>query len=156
MKWLWVSAVVLVLDQSSKLFADAMLEMYQAVAVIPGFALTKVYNAGAAFSFLGDASGWQRWFFIVLTTMVSIILFAWLRRLGPGESRTALALALILGGAVGNLIDRLVYGYVIDFLDVYYGDWHWPTFNIADSAITVGAALMIVDAIFSNQKPATE
>jgi signal peptidase II len=133
-----------------------MLVLHQPVGVIPVFALTKVYNAGAAFSFLGDASGWQRWFFITLSIIVSGVLLVWLRRLGPHEGRTALALALILGGAIGNLIDRLVYGYVIDFLDVYYGDWHWPTFNLADSAITAGACLLILDALIGHRKAAAE
>jgi signal peptidase II len=155
-KWLWVSAVVLLLDQSTKLLADAMLTMHQPVHVIPMFALSKVYNPGAAFSFLGDASGWQRWFFVALTLAVSVFLLAWLRRLGPREGRTAMALVLILGGAVGNLIDRLVYGYVIDFLDVYYGDWHWPTFNLADSAISLGAFLLVMDAFLQSRKPVSD
>lgn len=156
MKWLWVSVVVLLLDQSTKLLADAMLVMHQPVDIVPMFALTKTYNLGAAFSFLSDASGWQRWFFVTLTVIVSIILLVWLRRLGPGEVRTALALALILGGAIGNLIDRLLYGHVIDFLDVYYGDWHWPTFNIADSAISIGAFLLILDAFLGHRKAAAD
>ena len=152
MKWLWVTALVLLLDQGTKLLADAKLAMHQPLPVVPMFSLTKVYNPGAAFSFLGDAGGWQRWFFVTLSLGVSVFLFAWLRRLGPGEGRIALALALILGGAIGNLIDRLVYGYVIDFLDVYYADWHWPTFNIADSAIFLGACLLILDALVGHRK----
>ena len=156
MKWLWLSAVVLLLDQGTKLLADAMLEMHQPLSVMPMFALTKVYNPGAAFSFLGDAGGWQRWFFIVFSLGVSLFLFTWLWRLGPRDGRIALALALILGGALGNLVDRLVYGYVIDFLDVYYGDWHWPTFNIADSAIFIGACLLILDALMGHRKPSAE
>lgn len=154
MKWLWISAVVLLLDQSTKLMADAILAMHQPVDIVPMFALTKTYNPGAAFSFLGDASGWQRWFFVALTLGISVFLLSWLRRLGPGERRTALALALILGGAIGNLIDRLVYGHVIDFLDVYYNDWHWPTFNIADSAIFVGACLLVLDALTGHKEAA--
>ena len=156
MKWLWLSALVLLLDQSTKLLADAVLVMQQPVYVIPMFSLTKVYNPGAAFSFLGDAGGWQRWFFVALSLGVSIFLVIWLRRLGPRDGRIALALSLILGGAIGNLIDRLAYGYVIDFLDVYYGDWHWPTFNIADSAIAIGACLLILDALMGHKKAATE
>ena len=155
MKWLWVSATVLLLDQCTKLLADGMLALHQQVAVVPMFALMKTYNPGAAFSFLGDASGWQRWFFVAFTLVVSAILLTWLRRLEPQERRTALALALILGGALGNLVDRLVYGYVIDFLDFYYGDWHWPTFNIADSAITLGAFLLILDAFLCQRKAAS-
>ena len=145
-KWLWVSVVVLILDQCTKLLADAMLSMHQSVVLLPFLALRKAYNYGAAFSFLGDASGWQRWFFIVLALVVIGILVAWLRRLPPGNTVARMALVLILGGAAGNVIDRLVYGYVIDFIDVFYGSWHWPTFNIADSAISVGVFLLLVDA----------
>ena len=146
MKWLWVSVVVLLLDQCTKLLADAMLVLHQQVPLIPYLALFKAYNPGAAFSFLSDASGWQRWFFVVLAVVVIVILLVWLLRLSTGEKATSLALALILGGAAGNLIDRLVYGYVIDFIDVYYGSWHWPAFNVADAAISVGAFLLLLDA----------
>ena len=146
MKWLWVSVVVLVLDQCTKLLADTLLTAHSSVELLPFLALRMAYNYGAAFSFLGDASGWQRWFFIILALVVMGILLAWLRRLPPGDTIARLALVLILGGAAGNLIDRLVYGYVIDFIDVFYGSWHWPTFNIADSAIFVGAFLLILDA----------
>ena len=146
LRWLWVSAVVLLLDQTSKLLADTMLALYQSVDVIPSLAIRLAYNSGAAFSFLSDASGWQRWFFIVLSIVVVGILIVWLRRLPSGQTMTALALALILGGAAGNLVDRLLYGHVIDFIDVYYGSWHWPTFNIADSAISAGAFLLLLDA----------
>ena len=146
MKWLWVSVVVLLVDQCTKLLADAMLTLHQPVAVIPYFALLKAYNSGAAFSFLSDASGWQRWFFVVLAMAVIGILLVWLRRLPAAALRTRLALVLILGGAAGNLVDRLVYGYVIDFIDVYYDNWHWPAFNVADAAIFVGAFLLLLDA----------
>ena len=152
MKWLWVSVVVLLADQCTKLLADAMLNLHQQVPVIPYFALLKAYNSGAAFSFLSDASGWQRWFFVVLALIVISVLLVWLRRLPAEERRARLALALILGGAVGNLIDRLVYGYVIDFLDVYYGSWHWPAFNIADAAISVGAFLLVLDTLLSGRE----
>ena len=146
MKWLWVSGVVLLADQCTKLLADAMLTLYQPVAVMPYLAMRKAYNSGAAFSFLADESGWQRWFFIVLALIVITVLVVWLRRLPVAEMRARLALALILGGAAGNVIDRLVYGYVIDFIDVYYESWHWPAFNIADAAIFVGACLLLLDA----------
>jgi len=152
LKWLWVSAVVLLVDQCTKLLADAMLILYQPVELIPHFALRKAYNSGAAFSFLADESGWQRWFFIALAMIVIGVLVVWLRRLPAEEVRTRLALALILGGAAGNVVDRLVYGYVIDFIDVFYGSWHWPTFNIADSAIFVGAFLLILDAFRGNRE----
>ena len=146
MKWLWVSGAVLLADQCTKLLADAMLTLYQPVAVMPYLAMRKAYNSGAAFSFLADESGWQRWFFIVLALIVITVLVVWLRRLPVAEVRARLALALILGGAAGNVIDRLVYGYVIDFIDVYYESWHWPAFNIADAAIFVGACLLLLDA----------
>ena len=152
MKWLWVSVVVLILDQCTKLLADALIGAYQSVELLPFLALRKAYNYGAAFSFLGDASGWQRWFFIILALVVIGILVAWLRRLPVTDTRARLALVLILGGAAGNVIDRLVYGYVIDFIDVFYGSWHWPTFNIADSAIFVGAFLLILDAFLEHRK----
>jgi signal peptidase II len=109
-KWLWVSVVVLILDQCTKLLADAMLSMHQSVMLLPFLALRKAYNYGAAFSFLGDASGWQRWFFIVLALVVIAILVTWLRRLPAGNTGARMALVLILGGAAGNVIDRLVYG----------------------------------------------
>lgn len=145
MKWFWLSGVVLILDQCSKLIADALLQFNEPVNLLPFLSLHKVYNPGAAFSFLSDASGWQRWFFVGLTLVVSMILIVWLRRLPAGQTRLALALSLILGGAAGNLIDRLVYGYVIDFIDLYYGAWHWPAFNVADSAITIGVGLLLID-----------
>lgn len=152
MKWLWVSVVVLLLDQCTKLLADAMLVLHQPVAVVPYLAMYKAYNSGAAFSFLGDASGWQRWFFVALAMIVIGVLVVWLRRLPAHEVRTSLALSLILGGAAGNLIDRLVYGYVIDFIDVYYDSWHWPAFNVADAAISVGAFLLLLDAFSGGRK----
>lgn len=155
MMWLWVSVLVLLLDQGSKLLADRTMALHDPIALLPSLALTKAYNTGAAFSFLGDASGWQRWFFSGLALAVSAFLLTWLRRLPAAEWRTALALALILGGAIGNLIDRVLYGHVIDFIDVYYRSWHFPTFNIADSAITVGATLLVLDALFGrHHKPA--
>ena len=155
MKWLWVSVVVLLVDQCTKLLADAMLALHQPVAVVPYLSMYKAYNSGAAFSFLGDASGWQRWFFIALAMIIIGVLVVWLRRLQAHEVRTSLALSLILGGAAGNLIDRLVYGYVIDFIDVYYDSWHWPAFNVADAAISVGAFLLLLDAFSGGREKST-
>jgi signal peptidase II len=151
LKWLWVSGVVLLADQCTKLLADAMLTLYQPVAVMPYVAMRKAYNSGAAFSFLADGSGWQRWFFIVLAVIVISVLLVWLRRLPTADVRARLALALIIGGAAGNVIDRLMYGYVIDFIDIYYASWHWPAFNIADAAISVGAFLLLLD-VFQRDK----
>ena len=156
MNWFWLSGVVLILDQGSKWFADSLLGPHDAVPLLPFLDLRKAYNPGAAFSFLSDASGWQRWFFSGLAVLIIGVLVAWLRRLPPGQGRVALALALILGGAAGNLIDRVLYGHVIDFIDLYYGTWHWPTFNIADSAITLGAVLLILDALLGRRAAAPE
>lgn len=146
-KWLWVSGLVIVLDQASKAVAGSLLEAYQPVAVLPCFNLTLMYNTGAAFSFLSDASGWQRWFFSIVAVVVSTIIIAWMYRLRPDERWQAAALALILGGALGNLIDRLLLGHVVDFIQLYYDRWYWPAFNIADSAITVGAAMLVFDGL---------
>ncbi|MBU2569155.1 MAG: signal peptidase II [Gammaproteobacteria bacterium] len=152
LKWLWLSFVVLVLDQITKLAVAANMQLYQSIQVIPFFNLTYVHNTGAAFSFLSEAGGWQRWFFAALAFVISVVITVWLARLKRHETLLAVSLALVLGGAVGNLIDRLAYGYVIDFLDVYYQDWHWPAFNIADSAITIGVALMIAESFGIGKK----
>ena len=152
--WLLLSVVVVVADQFTKWLAQASLIPYQPVPVIPMFNLTLAYNTGAAFSMLSDASGWQRWFFVSLAIVVVIVLFSWVWRMRADERLHAISITLILGGAVGNLIDRLLHGYVVDFLDVYYGSYHWPIFNIADSAITVGVVVLIID-MFINQKNET-
>jgi signal peptidase II len=152
MKWLWLSFLAVILDQATKLAVNSTMQLYQSIQVLPYFNLTYVHNTGAAFSFLSQAGGWQRWFFAGLAIAISIVITFWLARLQKHEVLLAAALSLILGGAVGNLIDRLAYGYVIDFLDVYYRDWHWPAFNIADSAITVGVALMLAES-FGLGKP---
>ena len=145
LRWLALSALVIALDQITKHIAIERLEPYKAQAVIPGFLnWTLAYNAGAAFSFLHDAGGWQRWLFTVLAIVVSIVLMVWLRRTERGEWRTALPLALVIGGALGNLIDRMRFGHVTDFIEVYHQQWSWPAFNVADSAISVGAVLLIV------------
>ena len=145
--WLWLSAAVIAADQITKYAASAVLELHQPVAVMPFLNLTLTYNKGAAFSFLSDAGGWQRWFFAVLTVVVATIIVVWLTRLKPGQRMLGCALALVLGGALGNLWDRLVIGAVVDFIDVYYGSWHWPAFNIADSAICVGAVMLVVSTL---------
>lgn len=156
LKWLWLSVVVIVLDQITKVAAEAMLVYREPIAVLPFFNLLLSYNPGAAFSFLSDAGGWQRWFFVLLASIVSVIVSIWMHRLPATQRWTAAALALVVGGALGNVIDRLVYGHVIDFLDFYVGQWHWPTFNIADSAITVGVAVLIIDGLFGNGRTAKE
>ena len=149
-RWGWIVLVIIFFDQATKILADYYLNYHQPVSVFPLFNLTLVYNPGAAFSFLSDAGGWQRWFFITLSSVISIVLFIWLLRLKPEQQLQTVSIAMILGGAIGNLIDRSIYGHVIDFLDVYYQQHHWPAFNIADSAITVGAILLIIDS-FKNR-----
>ena len=138
--------MAVILDQGSKLVIDSSMRLYQSIPVMPFFNLTYVHNTGAAFSFLSEAGGWQRWFFAGLAILISSVIAVWLARLKQYETLLAVALSLVLGGAIGNLIDRLAYGYVIDFLDVYYGNWHWPAFNIADSAITLGVILMLAES----------
>ena len=145
--WLWITLLVIVLDQLSKLIADHYLQFHRPVEIMPMFNFTLMYNKGAAFSFLANQGGWQRWFFLTLTSVVSIFIFLWIRKLKTHQVLQYTALALILGGAIGNLIDRAIYGHVIDFLDVYFQQHHWPAFNIADSAITVGAILLIYDTL---------
>lgn len=151
--WLWLSLLVFVLDQASKLWFDNNLNMYQQIVIIPDyFSWTLAYNTGAAFSFLADADGWQRWFFAAIAVLVSGVLVVWLKRLKADETWLALALALVLGGALGNLFDRVVYGHVIDFILLHWQSrWYFPAFNLADSAITLGAILLALD-MFKSQK----
>ena len=146
LKWLWLSLLAVILDQASKLAIAGSMHLYQSIQIVPYFNLTYVHNTGAAFSFLSEAGGWQRWFFAGLALVISVVIAVWLARLKQHETLLAVALSLVLGGAIGNLIDRLAYGYVIDFLDVYYQTWHWPAFNIADSAITLGVMLMLAES----------
>ncbi|MCW8933152.1 MAG: signal peptidase II [Gammaproteobacteria bacterium] len=146
-QWSWITILVITLDQLTKILADQFLQYHQPVELMPMFNFTLMYNKGAAFSFLANAGGWQRWFFLILTSAVSIFIYLWLKKLKTHQVLQYSALALILGGAIGNLIDRAIYGHVIDFLDVYYKQHHWPAFNIADSAITIGAILLIYDTL---------
>lgn len=144
-RWLWLAAAIVVVDQLSKFAILRSLSFGERIAVVPGlFDLTLVYNRGAAFSFLAGASGWQRWFFTGLGIAAAVFI-VWLLARHGSQRVFAFALTLILGGAIGNVIDRIAHGQVVDFLLVYWQRWHWPAFNVADSAITVGAALLIVD-----------
>ncbi|MFP4079924.1 MAG: signal peptidase II [Ectothiorhodospira sp.] len=147
LKWLWLAVAVSGLDQLTKRVAEYQLTQFAPMEILPFLDLSLVYNTGAAFSLLGAAGGWQRWLFTALALGVSVVLIEWMRRLQPDERLTATALALVLGGAVGNLIDRLWHGHVIDFIDLHYAGYHWPAFNVADSAITVGAVLLIATSL---------
>lgn len=145
--WLWLAAAVFVVDIGTKLLAETLLTYGKPVYLLPVLDLTLLYNPGAAFSFLADQSGWQRWFFTAVSIGVSLMLIIWLKRLPRGQVLLPSALALILGGAVGNLFDRLVYGHVVDFISVHWDKSYFPAFNIADSAITVGAVMMALDVL---------
>ena len=152
--WLLLSLLVLVLDQLSKQWVLASLPEYTAIPVIEGFwNWYRTYNTGAAFSFLSDAGGWQKWFFTVLAFGISGLLAVWLWRTPRHDWRTALPFALVIGGAIGNVVDRLVHGHVIDFIQWHWRDWYWPAFNIADAAI-VGGAIGI--ALFGLLQPRAE
>ena len=150
-KWLALAAIVALLDQASKYAAEYLLHYQLPVPVLPSLNWFLSYNTGAAFSFLSEAGGWQRWFFTIMALAVSVGITIWLSRLHDRDKWEALSLALILGGAVGNVIDRIVLGYVIDFIQVYYDTWYFPTFNVADSAISVGVTILILDSLFSKQ-----
>ncbi|MBV1870775.1 MAG: signal peptidase II [Gammaproteobacteria bacterium] len=150
--WLWLTLLVVVLDQVTKQIASAMLELYQPITVMPLFNFTLAHNYGAAFSFLSDAGGWQRYALAAVALITSIGITIWLKRLPKDDPWMAASLSLILGGAIGNLYDRVVLGYVVDFLDVYWGASHFPAFNIADSAISIGAAMMVIDLIRNPHK----
>lgn len=145
--WMALALVLIVLDQWSKGLASEQLQYGQPQELLPVLNLTLQHNTGAAFSFLSDAGGWQRWFFTIVALIVSGVLCIWLARLKRQEWLLALGLACILGGAIGNLWDRLILGYVVDFVSVHYRNAYFPAFNLADAAITVGAALLILDSI---------
>jgi len=145
LRFLWVSLVVVLADQASKLWILDNFYEYQVVQIWPVFNLTLVYNTGAAFSFLADAGGWQRYLFSGLAAVVSVVLLVWLKGMQAHERLVAWAVALVLGGAIGNLIDRLVYGKVVDFIQWHWEQYYFPSFNLADSAITLGVVLLLVD-----------
>jgi signal peptidase II len=153
--WLWLSAFVIGLDQLIKMIVIDALQPYVPHPVIPGFLnWTLAFNTGAAFSFLADQQGWQRWLFTGLALVVSAVLARWLARTPRADWRTALPLALVIGGALGNLIDRVRFGHVTDFIQVYYQQWAFPSFNIADSSISIGAVLLVLFGLFAHGKSA--
>jgi len=145
-KWLGLALAVIVADHLSKFWVSSALDYQEAIPVLPFFSLVRVHNTGAAFSFLADAGGWQRWFFIGIGLVATVIIVRLLKH-HAGQPRMAFALALLLGGALGNVIDRVVLGHVVDFLYFHYQSFAWPAFNVADSAITVGAGLLIWDSL---------
>ena len=155
--WLWLSLAVLLLDQASKWLVLAALEPFEAIAVLPNFNFTLMFNEGAAFSFLASAGGWQRWLLSALAILVAGALISWLLKLGPDEKTQASGLALLIGGAIGNLIDRVFLGHVVDFIQVYlpFLPWPifnpWPAFNIADTAITLGIGILIFTIVFDDE-----
>ena len=151
LRWYALSVVVILLDQYTKGLASGALEYARPQAVFSWFNLTLQHNSGAAFSFLSDAGGWQRYFFSGIAVVISAVLIVWLYRMPRGQWLLALSLGLILGGALGNLWDRLTLGYVVDFISVHYGPYYFPAFNLADSAITAGAACMLLDSFI--QRP---
>lgn len=154
LRWLWLSLLIIVLDQATKYLASDLLTLGRPVPIVPSLYFTLLHNTGAAFSFLSDAGGWQRWFFAGLAVVVSGLIVGWLTRVPAGSRWVPAGLALVLGGALGNLWDRLVLGYVVDFIQVYlpFLPWRifnpWPAFNVADSAISVGAVILVIDAFW--------
>jgi len=152
-----LSAAIVIADQLLKAYMSSLLTLCQpgscpSIEILPIFKLTLLHNEGAAFSFLHDAGGWQRWFLVAVSTGVSLFIGGWLFRIYRQQALLAWALALILGGAVGNLIDRAAQGYVVDFLVFYYDVYYFPTFNIADTAITIGAGLLIIDMLLESKR----
>ncbi len=154
LRWVWVAVLVIALDLATKWIVDDRLTTFQQVPIIDGLlSLTLAFNPGAAFSFLADAGGWQRWFFIAVAVGVSLMLIVWMARLPRDKVMEPIALSLVLGGALGNLYDRIVHGHVVDFILVHWqNQWYFPAFNVADSAITVGAGLLILDMLLSSGK----
>ena len=145
--WLGISALIVYFDWETKRLISESLTLYRPVEIFSWLNLTLAHNYGAAFSLLSDAGGWQHWLFTILPAAVSLFLLVWLLRLPRDEWRTALSLGLVLGGALGNLAGRVKYGYVVDYVDVYHGDWHFPAFNVADAAISCGVILLLFDAL---------
>jgi signal peptidase II len=152
LSWLWLTLLCLIVDQVTKHLVVDSMELYESIKVFSFFSITYVHNLGAAFSFLADQGGWQRWFFTSVAAIASIVFIVWLAKTPKNQKLLSIAFALLLSGALGNLIDRVLFGYVIDFLDFYIGNNHWPAFNVADSMIFIGAALMIFDSFKNSNK----
>ncbi len=153
LRWLWLAAAVIVADQLTKAYIVGNFDLYEVLEVLPVLEITRLHNTGAAFSLLAGASGWQRWFFIGLGVVVSAGIIYWLRSLPRGSAPwLPAALTLVMGGALGNVIDRVAHGHVVDFLHFHWQGHYFPAFNVADSAITVGAALLIIDALLEGRR----
>ena len=144
--WLALALLLVLADQFTKVLILGSYQLGEGTALTSFFNLVRVHNTGAAFSFLAGASGWQRWFFVGIG-VVAVVVIVWMLKSHPGQRLFSLALSCILGGAVGNVLDRLLYGYVVDFLDFHYAGVHFPAFNLADSAITLGASCLILDEL---------
>ena len=147
LRYSWWAVVVIVIDQITKYWAVRELATQPPIELLPFLNLTLVFNTGAAFGLLSDSGGWQNLFFVVVAVVISIVIVVNLYRMQWRQVQTAIALSVILGGALGNVIDRVWHGYVVDFVDLHYQVWHWPAFNVADAAITVGAILLIIDSM---------
>lgn len=145
-----IAILIIIIDQITKWVASSTLAMHEQNPVMPSFNFTLMHNYGAAFSFLSDAGGWQRWFFTIIAVVISVVLVVWITRLKAHEKWLGIALGLVLGGAIGNLIDRIAYGYVVDFIQWYYDRFYWPAFNIADAAISVGAVILLASSFFGD------
>lgn len=152
LRWLWVAVIVLALDRITKVAIQHYFQLYDSIRLTPFFNLTLAYNKGAAFSFLNSAAGWQTWLFGAIASLVCLSLLVWLSRLPRVARWVPIALALIIGGALGNLWDRISYGHVIDFIQWHIANFYWPVFNVADSAICVGAVMLVIDAIFFKKR----
>jgi signal peptidase II len=148
-RWYLLAVFIIAIDQLSKSWVTQIFAYGETLELLPVLNVTLVHNMGAAFSFLSDAGGWQRWFFAAISLVVSAVLVVWLPRLSGSQRLLATAIALILGGALGNLCDRILLGYVVDFVDVHYQQHHWPAFNVADAAITLGAVLLILESLLA-------
>jgi len=144
-------ALILLADQVSKIFLDNYLVYGEPLNIFSGLSFQLIYNQGAAFGILSDQSGWQRWFLVLVSTGISLVLVFWIGRTVNTSKLECFSITFILAGAIGNLLDRLIYGYVIDFIYVFYGDYSWPNFNIADSSITIGAVLLIYTQVILNK-----
>lgn len=153
--WLWLTVVVLTVDLGSKQLILNNFQLYESMPLMPHFNLVYAQNPGAAFSFLADKGGWQRWFFAIVAIVMCVILIVMMYRQSVSKKFSNIAYAVVIGGALGNLCDRLVHGFVVDFIDFYVGDWHWPTFNLADVVICIGAVLIILDSFINSDQKAS-